>query len=214
MPIKKYQKTESVQHDETDENNENEEIEELKPKKKKVIMVDDDDETPNVISYSKAKTLKPRKPMSEAQKAHVAELVENNKMKFAEYRKLKQEQTTKKHADEVEMMVTQRLKKVIVADRVKKPNKNHPFKQLERSKKEIISDSSDSEIIDSAEYNEYSEDEEEIIKPKKKPVKYEPIQKQRQPKQIIEDVNKTIERIKEIDKYPVNPYIALIKRHR
>ena len=214
MPIKKYQKTESVQHDETDENNENVEIEELKPKKKKMIMVDDDDETPNIITYSKANTLKPRKPMSDAQKQHVAELVENNKIKFAEYRKLKQEQATKKHADEIEMMVKQRLKKVIVADRVKKPNKNHPFKQVERSKKDIISDSSDceSEIIDSAEYNEYSDDE--IITPKKKPVKYETIQKQRQPKQIMDDVNKTIERIKEIDKTPINPYIALIKRHR
>ena len=209
MSSKKYQKVESDEHDENIiSDDENEQIEVLKPKKKKTIIINDDDNIPSVISYSKAKTLKPRKPMSDLQMAHVNDLVEKNKIKFAEYRKLKQDQATKKHADEIDMMVRHKLKKVIVADRVRKPNNNHPFKQISRQK-EIVSDS---------ETETETETEEEIIKPikkiKNKSIKYQPIQKQRQPKEIIEQVNKTIERIKEIDKIPINPYIALIRKNR
>ena len=214
MQTYKYQKIKSVQDEPIDETEEEYEPIEEKPKqkKKKVILVADDDETPNVISYSKAKTLKPRKPMSEAQKQHNNDLVESNKIKFAEYRKIKQEKETKKHNDEIEMMARERLKKVVVKPRIKRPNKNHPFKQVDKAKREPVSDTeSVSEIIESSD----SEIDEEVKPTKKKTIKYEPIQKQRQPKQIIEDVNKTIERIKEIDKQPINPYIALIKnRHR
>ena len=79
MSSKKYQKVES---DDNDENiisdDENEQIEILKPKKKKTIIINDDDNIPSVISYSKAKTLKERKPMSDLQRAHVNHLVEKN----------------------------------------------------------------------------------------------------------------------------------------
>jgi hypothetical protein len=154
---------------------------------------------PTTVSYTEAKKMV-KKPMSEAQSAHVAKMVEANRAKWEEKRKAK-EDTQKAQTEAMRKQIEEdELEEVVVLPkRVYPPRKKKVEEDLQTNvaidvkpkKKKII-------YVEESE----SESEEEVIVKKKPPVK-----------KVIEKAHETAEAIKKIDSVlnNTNRYSHLLK---
>lgn len=161
---------------------------------------------PTTVSYSEAKKLV-KKPMSEAQSAHVKKMVEANKLKWEQQRKAKEEsqkaqtETLKKQIEEEEVEEV-----IVLPKRVYPPRKpkTAPVEIVKPKKKKIVY-VEESESEEESEVS-YENEVEELPKPKPKPKA-----------KIINKVNETHEAIKKIDEVlqsvnkPFNRYSNLIR---
>lgn len=135
---------------------------------------------PTTVSYTEAKKMV-KKPMSEAQSAHVAKMVEANRAKWEEKRKAKEDaQKAQTEAMRKQIEEDEVEEVVVLPKRVYPPRKKKVEEDDVKPKKK--------KIIYVEESEEEESEEEEVIVKKKPPVK-----------KVIEKAHETAEAIKKID---------------
>lgn len=178
------------------------------------VIVEEDEADELAVSYSKAKKLAPKRPMSDKMKASNAILIAKNRERFQKYNEMKREEREKEIIEQAEKLKEEKKTILKVAPRKKHTNPNHPFKVV--AKMQQIDEVDD---IDEAE----SPDEDDVVMPPSPKLKrqqkeiYKEVKTKLDDNQanlIISKVEETLNRLKEIDRKPINQYSILLNKKK